>query len=55
MMVNQKMERARLRATGTVRLPGFVLNLGVHSPGSLLPQHMQRGSDNLLRAAWRIH
>lgn len=39
-MLNQKSERARLRATGTVKLPGFVLNLGVHSPGSLLPQHM---------------
>jgi AraC family transcriptional regulator len=40
MMLNNRADRARLRTTGTVRLPGFVLNLGVHSPGSLLPQHM---------------
>lgn len=39
-MLNQQAERVRLQTTGTVRLPGFVLNLGVHLPGSLLPQHM---------------
>lgn len=31
--------RSRFARPATVRLPGFVLNLGVHSAGSVLPEH----------------